>query len=86
MLDHIILTVSGVDRSLAFYQAALKPLNIKFFIPYTSFRVNLPRRRQVRDVAGRALLSSRFTALLFYAPDQGPGAAVASRLNPSIGP
>ncbi|MDW3689220.1 hypothetical protein RA280_47455 [Cupriavidus sp. CV2] len=32
MLDHIILTVSDVKRSLAFYEAALKPLNIKFFI------------------------------------------------------
>jgi len=30
MLDHIILTVSDVQRSLAFYEAALKPLNIKF--------------------------------------------------------
>jgi len=29
MLDHIILTVSNVKRSLAFYEAALKPLNIK---------------------------------------------------------
>jgi len=34
MLDHIILTVSGVNRSLAFYEAALKPLNIKFFLPF----------------------------------------------------
>ena len=34
MLDHIILTVSVVKRSLAFYETALKPLNIKFFIPY----------------------------------------------------
>ena len=34
MLDHIILTVSDVERSLAFYDAALKPLNIKFFMPY----------------------------------------------------
>ena len=25
MLDHIILTVSNVERSLAFYEAALKP-------------------------------------------------------------
>ena len=28
MLDHIILTVSSVERSLAFYEAALRPLNI----------------------------------------------------------
>jgi catechol 2,3-dioxygenase-like lactoylglutathione lyase family enzyme len=28
MLDHIILTVSDVERSLAFYEAALKPLRI----------------------------------------------------------
>jgi catechol 2,3-dioxygenase-like lactoylglutathione lyase family enzyme len=34
MLDHIILTVSNVEHSLAFYEAALKPLNIKFFLPY----------------------------------------------------
>jgi len=34
MLDHIILTVSNVERSLAFYEAALKPLHIKFFLPY----------------------------------------------------
>jgi catechol 2,3-dioxygenase-like lactoylglutathione lyase family enzyme len=34
MLDHIILAVSDVERSLAFYEAALKPLNIKFFMPY----------------------------------------------------
>ena len=33
MLDHIILTVNDVERSLAFYEAALKPLNIKFFMP-----------------------------------------------------
>jgi len=34
MLDHIILTVSDIKRSLAFYETALKPLNIKFFMPY----------------------------------------------------
>jgi catechol 2,3-dioxygenase-like lactoylglutathione lyase family enzyme len=34
MLDHIILTVSDIERSLAFYETALKPLNIKFFMPY----------------------------------------------------
>ena len=34
MLDHIILTVSDVDRSLAFYQAALAPLGIKFLVPF----------------------------------------------------
>ena len=33
MLDHMILTVSDVERSLAFYETALKPLNIKFFLP-----------------------------------------------------
>ena len=26
MLDHMILTVSDVERSLAFYETALKPL------------------------------------------------------------
>jgi hypothetical protein len=30
----MILTVSNVERSLAFYEAALKPLHIKFFMPY----------------------------------------------------
>jgi catechol 2,3-dioxygenase-like lactoylglutathione lyase family enzyme len=30
----MILTVSDVERSLAFYEAALKPLNIRFFLPY----------------------------------------------------
>src|SRR6204780_2542307 len=34
MLDHIILTVSDIERSLGFYETALKPLNIKFFMPY----------------------------------------------------
>ena len=34
MINHIILTVSDVKRSLAFYDAALKPLNIQFFLPY----------------------------------------------------
>ncbi len=34
MLDHTILTVSNVERSLAFYEAALKPLNIRYFLPY----------------------------------------------------
>jgi hypothetical protein len=34
MLDHMILTVSDITRSLAFYEAALKPLQIKFFLPY----------------------------------------------------
>ena len=34
MIDHIILTVSNVEHSLAFYEAALAPLDIKFFMPY----------------------------------------------------
>jgi catechol 2,3-dioxygenase-like lactoylglutathione lyase family enzyme len=34
MLDHIILTVSDIERSLAFYQAALKPIHIKYFMPF----------------------------------------------------
>jgi len=34
MLDHIILTVCDIERSLAFYEAALQPLNIRFFLPY----------------------------------------------------
>jgi catechol 2,3-dioxygenase-like lactoylglutathione lyase family enzyme len=35
MLTYIILTVSNVERSLAFYGAALKPLGIRSFLPYT---------------------------------------------------
>jgi len=34
MLRFITLTVSNIERSLAFYEAALKPLKIKFFLPY----------------------------------------------------
>ena len=34
MIDHIILTVSDVPRSLAFYEAALKPLGISMFMPF----------------------------------------------------
>ena len=34
MLDHIILTVSDVERSLKFYKAALKSLKVKMFMPY----------------------------------------------------
>ena len=34
MLDHIILTVSDVERSLAFYEASLAALNIRFCLPY----------------------------------------------------
>jgi catechol 2,3-dioxygenase-like lactoylglutathione lyase family enzyme len=34
MLDHIILTVSDIERSLEFYKAALKPLKIEMFLPY----------------------------------------------------
>lgn len=34
MINHIILTVSDVERSLAFYEACLAPLNIKYFLPY----------------------------------------------------
>jgi catechol 2,3-dioxygenase-like lactoylglutathione lyase family enzyme len=34
MLGFMILTVDNVERSLMFYEAALKPLNIKFFLPY----------------------------------------------------
>lgn len=34
MVNHIILTVSDIKTSLAFYETALAPLDIKFFIPY----------------------------------------------------
>jgi catechol 2,3-dioxygenase-like lactoylglutathione lyase family enzyme len=34
MIDHIILTVSDFDRSVAFYAKALKPLGITNFIDY----------------------------------------------------
>ncbi len=34
MINHMILTVSDVERSLEFYEAALKPLKIQYFLPY----------------------------------------------------
>lgn len=34
MVDHIILTVRDVERSLTFYEAALKPIGLRFFMPY----------------------------------------------------
>ena len=34
MIDHIILSVSDVQRSLKFYEAALKPLGITMFMPF----------------------------------------------------
>lgn len=34
MIDHIILTVSDLKRSVAFYARALEPLGIKNFINY----------------------------------------------------
>jgi len=34
MIDHIILTVSGFERSVAFYAKALKPLGITNFTDY----------------------------------------------------
>ena len=48
MLDHMILTVSDVERSLAFHEAALKPLHIKFFMPYEG-KDNLRRARRVLE-------------------------------------
>ncbi|MDR9753788.1 VOC family protein [Pseudomonas sp. SZMC_28357] len=34
MIGHIILSVSDIERSLKFYEAALKPLNISMFMPF----------------------------------------------------
>lgn len=34
MLNHIILTVSDIEASLAFYKKALAPLSIQFMVPY----------------------------------------------------
>ena len=34
MLDHMILTVSNIELPSAFYEAVLKPPNIKLFLPY----------------------------------------------------
>ena len=53
MLDHMILTVSDVERSLAFYQAALKPLSIKFFLPTRAYERRSKNRPQ--NAAGAAL-------------------------------
>ncbi|WP_420239337.1 VOC family protein [Telmatobacter bradus] len=37
MVTHIILTVSNIERSLAFYEAALKPIHVKYFLPYQGY-------------------------------------------------
>lgn len=34
MIDHLILSVTDVPRSLKFYEAALAPLNIAMFMPF----------------------------------------------------
>jgi catechol 2,3-dioxygenase-like lactoylglutathione lyase family enzyme len=34
MIDHVILTVSDLERSVAFYAKALKPLRISNFVDY----------------------------------------------------
>jgi hypothetical protein len=34
MLDHVIVTVSDITRSIAFYAQALKPLGITDFLDY----------------------------------------------------
>ena len=34
MLDHVFITVRDIDRSIAFYEAALKPLGIEHAVDY----------------------------------------------------
>ena len=34
MLDHVFITVKDLDRSIAFYETALKPLGIEHAIDY----------------------------------------------------
>ena len=41
MINHIILTVSDVERSLTFYEAALKPIGIRFSCP-TRVKMAIP--------------------------------------------
>ena len=53
MLDHIILTVSDVERSLKFYTAALKPLKIKMFLPYRRRASGKGVRRTMNSSAKR---------------------------------
>ena len=36
MIDHVYISVSDIDKSLAFYFAALKPLGWKIFGNYNS--------------------------------------------------
>jgi hypothetical protein len=43
MLDHMILRVRDVERLLAFCEAALKPLSIKYFLPFKAKAIILIR-------------------------------------------
>jgi len=53
MLDHIILTVSDIKASLAFYEAALKPLNISFSCPSRA-RTGIPTFGALAKAKGRS--------------------------------
>jgi len=51
ILDHIILTVSDVERSLKFYTAALKPLKIRMSEPY--------KARTAIQISGALVMAKR---------------------------
>ena len=71
MLDHMILTVSDVERSLAFYEAALKPLSIKFFLPYKGEGDHPPASIRLSGVAAASV--SRHAARVASIPPCLPG-------------
>ncbi len=40
LLDHVIITVKDLDRSIAFYETALKPLGIVHAMPTRGLRTS----------------------------------------------
>jgi catechol 2,3-dioxygenase-like lactoylglutathione lyase family enzyme len=59
MLDHIILAVSNVERSLAFYEAALKPIRVMNDEVHPARETCLYVKRQSADLVGWAVRPAR---------------------------
>lgn len=53
MLDHMILTVSNVERSLAFYEAALRPPSKSFVVLLELLILRPPATRQINPHRNR---------------------------------